>query len=153
MVGEIANNLDNIYKTASISSFIMKKHYIIFITAFFIILFDQLTKVIVEDMPFIVKNTGAVFGILTGQTDMLIWISFFVIGGIFFYYDKIPENKFVLLSVGLILGGTIGNLIDRIRLGYVIDFIDLKFWPSFNIADSAVSVGAVILIIYLMKNK
>lgn len=131
----------------------MKKQYIIFITAFFVIVLDQLTKFFVQDMPFIVRNTGAVFGILTSQTDMLIWISFLVIGGIFFYYDRIPENKLVMLSVGLLLGGTIGNLIDRIRLGYVIDFIDLKFWPSFNIADSAVSVGAVILIIYLMKNK
>lgn len=131
----------------------MKKPIVFFVTALLVIFFDQLTKFLVKDLHFVVKNTGAGFGILANQYDMLIWISFFVIGLIFFYYDKIPANKFVQLSVGLILGGTIGNLIDRIRLNYVIDFIDLKFWPSFNIADSAVTVGVIILIAYMVKRK
>ena len=131
----------------------MKKPIIFFITTLLIILLDQLTKFLVKDFSFVVKNTGAGFGILPNQQAMLIWISVFVIGLILFYYDKIPENKFVQLSIGLILGGTIGNLIDRIRLSYVSDFIDLKFWPSFNIADSAITVGAVILAVYLIKKK
>ncbi len=131
----------------------MNRHFVIFTTALFVISLDQLTKFLVEDLSFVVKNTGAGFGILQGQQSILIWISFFVIGLIFFCYDKIPANKYVQLSVGFILGGTIGNLIDRIRLDYVIDFIDLKFWPSFNIADSALTIGTLILIIYLIKNK
>jgi signal peptidase II len=51
----------------------------------------------------------------------------------------------VLVSLGLILGGVSGNLIDRVKLGYVIDFLDLRIWPVFNVADSAITVGAILL--------
>jgi len=131
----------------------MKKPLIVFVAAFVVVFLDQLLKFFVKDLPFVIRNTGAGFGILPNQQEILIWISFIVIGLIFFYYGKIPEKKSVQLSIGLILGGTIGNLIDRVMRNYVIDFIDLKFWPSFNIADSAITVGAGILIIYLIKNK
>jgi signal peptidase II len=56
-------------------------------------------------------------------------------------------------GIGLALGGTMGNLIDRLRLGSVIDFIDFSFWPTFNLADSAICVGAGILIILLLKSE
>jgi len=57
------------------------------------------------------------------------------------------------LSLGLILGGTMGNLIDRLRLGYVTDFIDVGFWPAFNVADSAVTVGVLIFAYALLRSR
>jgi len=65
-----------------------------------------------------------------------------VIAVIIYYFDKIPnKDRFLQFSIALVLGGAIGNLIDRIVLGYVIDFIDLTFWPAFNVADSAITLG------------
>jgi signal peptidase II len=57
-----------------------------------------------------------------------------------------------LISLGFLLGGTIGNLIDRLLYGYVIDFIDFKIWPSFNIADTFNTIAVFLLIIYFVKN-
>ena len=142
------------------------KSLFIFLAALLVVIFDQLTKLFVasrfslgESVPVIkgifsiayLANQGAGFGILQGQRWFFIFFALMVIGAILYLYDKIPANKYVQLGVGLILGGAIGNLIDRIRLSYVIDFLDFRFWPAFNIADSAVSVGAVILIIYFWK--
>ena len=76
-----------------------------------------------------------------------------IIGIIIYYYDKIPKNKYAEISAALILGGAVGNLIDRVLRGHVIDFIDLRIWPSFNIADTAISIGAIGLILYLIKKK
>jgi signal peptidase II len=67
-------------------------------------------------------------------------------------YDKIKPG-YEAVFTGLILGGAIGNLIDRIRLGFVVDFIDFAYWPAFNVADSAITVGAVGFIIYLLFEK
>jgi len=66
---------------------------------------------------------------------------------IFFFHHRFPfvGNKLGKLALGLVLGGTVGNLIDRIYLGYVTDFIDFNFWPAFNLADSAIVVGTIIL--------
>lgn len=143
-----------------------KKSFITLTTALLIIIIDQLTKFFVSknmpinsSIPFIknilhityIQNRGAGFGLFQGQQLILIWISVIVIGIIFYYYDKIPADKSVQLAVGLILGGTIGNLMDRIRLSYVIDFIDFRIWPAFNIADSCITIGVILLIIYLVK--
>ena len=99
------------------------------------------------------KNYGAGFGILQGQTSILIFIAVFVVGLILFYYDRIPEKPFIVVSVALILGGVVGNLIDRIVLGYVTDFVRFWIWPSFNIADVAASLGVLGLIVYLLKKE
>lgn len=125
--------------------------------AFAVVLLDQILKILIIKqilpIPFS-TNTGAGFGILQGMTDVLIWISIAIIGLITYYHDKIAlEDKYVHMSVALILGGAVGNLIDRIRLGYVIDFINLRIWPSFNIADAAITVGAIGLIYYSIKKK
>ena len=88
------------------------------------------------------------------MTDALIWLSIIILGVILYYHDKIAaKDKFLHTSIAIIFGGSIGNLIDRIRLGYVIDFIDLKIWPSFNIADAAITLGAIGLIYYMIKKK
>ena len=109
-----------------------------------LILLDQLTKYLLGN----VKNYGAAFGILQGYTTLFIIISIIVIVTCIYYY----KNKNLRLALSFILAGTISNLIDRILLGYVRDFIDLRIWPVFNLADSFNVIG-VILLIYLSFKK
>jgi signal peptidase II len=85
------------------------------------------------------------------MNPLLIWISLMVIGAILYNYEKIPKENIPQISFALITGGAIGNLISRIFYGYVIDFIDFRVWPAFNIADSAITIGAVMLVIYFWK--
>ena len=75
-----------------------------------------------------------------------------VITIIIYYYDQLPQTKAGQILWGLIVGGAAGNLIDRLIQGFVVDFIDFYFWPAFNIADMAISIGIVGLLIYLYRN-
>lgn len=100
-----------------------------------------------------VENRGAAFGILQNQKMFFVIMTVAVIGIIIAYIlRKKPKNKLLLISLGCICGGGIGNLIDRIRFSYVVDFIDLRIinYPVFNIADCFVVVGAVLLSIYIL---
>ena len=93
-----------------------------------------------------VENTGAAFGTLQGSTWFLVLTSVLVSAAVAYLILKIkPENRYVKLSLALILGGALGNLVDRVLLGYVVDFLDFRIWPVFNIADSCVVVGAILL--------
>ena len=92
-----------------------------------------------------VENTGAAFGMLQGNTWFLILTSVLVSAVVAYLIWKVkPENRYVKLSLALILGGALGNLVDRVLLGYVVDFLDFRIWPVFNIADSCVVVGAIL---------
>lgn len=98
-----------------------------------------------------VKNTGAAFGIFKNANIFFIIISSLIILFLLFYrYYYFENNIYINISFGLIIGGAIGNLIDRIRLDYVVDYLDFRIWPVFNLADSAIVVGAGILIIYII---
>lgn len=101
-----------------------------------------------------ILNTGAGFGIFPNQTFLFIIIS--IISIIFIAYlifrYKLKE-KFFLYPAALILSGALGNLVDRLRVGAVIDFIDFKIWPVFNIADSCITIGAMIIIWQLLKKR
>ena len=89
-----------------------------------------------------VENRGAAFGLLQDQTAFFILVGAVVISVIVMSYRYIPEPSWLLnLCLGLQMGGAIGNLVDRILVGYVVDFVDLTFWPVFNVADSAICVG------------
>ena len=98
-----------------------------------------------------VHNSGAAFGLFQGQSFLLTIIASVGIIALLlyalFFHHRFPflGNRLGKLALGLVLGGTVGNLIDRIYLGYVTDFIDFNFWPAFNIADSAIVVGTIIL--------
>jgi signal peptidase II len=96
------------------------------------------------------KNTGAAFGLFTGKTILLIGISILFIILIIVNLKLIMQQKYYF-AFALILGGAISNLFDRIVFKYVIDFIDVPFFSVFNLADSAISIGAVIALIYLLK--
>ena len=98
-----------------------------------------------------VYNTGAAFGIFKDHSFTLTIVAFvgiivilllvFVLHSRWYFID----SPLVASAIGLVLGGTVGNLIDRLRLGHVTDFIDFKFWPAFNVADAAVTVGVIII--------
>ena len=98
-----------------------------------------------------VKNTGAAFGILKNANNFFIIVSIIIILFLLFYrYYYFKSNIYINMSIGLIIGGAVGNLIDRILLNHVVDYLDFRIWPVFNLADSAIVVGAGFLIIYII---
>jgi signal peptidase II len=103
----------------------------------------------------LVLNNGTAFGLFKGKSSLFIFISLAVIAAIVIYLVKSrPINKPVSMALGLILGGALGNLADRILFGGVVDFIDLGIWPVFNVADSCITIGAAIIVIsmFLRRN-
>jgi signal peptidase II len=138
------------------------------IFAILIVVFDQLTKLFIENnfvtgqtkeiIPKILNftyilNEGAAFGIMQGRKIAFIIITIAVFAAAFFCFKKYkPSSILALLSASFILSGAVGNLIDRVRFGYVRDFIDVAFmnFPVFNIADCAICVGAFLLILYAL---
>ena len=151
----------------------------IFISLFVVVL-DQLTKWIIrssvhlhENIPLLpffdithLRNTGAAFGILKGLPEsmriplfaIVLVVAIVVIS---LFLKKIADNdKVLIVSLALILGGAIGNSIDRFRLGYVTDFLSFHWfgnpnyqWPPFNVADSAITIGVILIIFdaFLLK--
>ena len=134
------------------------------------IILDQVTKAVatanlqmwtpVEVMPYfnfmLAHNPGAAFSFLADSGGWQRWffsvIAFVVSIAIVGWIKKLkPEEKTMGIALSLILGGAVGNLIDRVRFGYVVDFLDVyvgtSHWPAFNIADSAITIGAAIMII------
>jgi signal peptidase II len=98
------------------------------------------------------QNSGALFGLFRDNATLFAIVSVGVIGAIAWYHGRSPRSALLSTALGLLLGGALGNLIDRIRLGYVVDFVDagigsLRFY-TFNVADSAIS-GALLLILLM----
>lgn len=98
------------------------------------------------------KNTGAAFGSLQDTNSILIWVTLIAIGLILYLWDEFPKCRLSRVSLMLVLAGTIGNLIDRIFLGYVTDFLDFRVWPVFNLADSMVTMGIIILMALMLRD-
>lgn len=139
--------------------------------SFIVILIDQIVKIIVEaNMTFstsinviknffritYLKNTGAAWSILSGNRIFLILITFISLFLFFKYFIKDKEiTKFESINYGILIGGIFGNLIDRIRLGYVIDYFDFNFgsynYPVFNIADICIVASIILLVINSFK--
>ena len=144
---------------------------VFFLAALLIAVADQLSKTWIrtnlavgQSLPEVgflrlthVHNTGAAFGLFHGQTFSLTIVSLVGVAALLFYavllYRHFPllHSWLAWVGLGLILGGTVGNLIDRLRLGYVTDFIDFGFWPAFNLADSAIVVGVIIFAYSLLS--
>ena len=148
------------------------------IVAGLVILSDQVTKALVikylplhKNIPVIdgffdithILNPGGAFGLManmsaTVRAVVFLFISSLAVGLILYFYIKTPR-QYVFLAIGfaLIFGGAIGNLIDRVRFGVVVDFLDVYIgkyhWPAFNIADSAITVGIFIFIYHLLFKK
>ena len=98
-----------------------------------------------------VTNVGGAFGILSNQAFLITLTAIAGIAAILIYARYPLFNRMLVrVALGLLLGGAVGNLIDRIRFGEVVDFIDVGAWPVFNLADSAIVVGVIIIIFYLL---
>ena len=92
-------------------------------------------------------NSGSAFGLFPDQTVLLILASFVGIGVLIFIYRHHPfPGRMLRVSLGLQLGGAIGNLTDRLRFGEVTDFVQLGFWPVFNLADASIVIGVTMLV-------
>jgi signal peptidase II len=142
-----------------------------------IVALDQVAKALVdrymdlhESRPIIdglarltyVRNRGAAFGILSDadlpyQSILFSAISVIALGAIAVYAYRLPAaSRLPQLALAFIMGGAAGNLLDRARLGYVIDFVDVHWgrhhWPAFNVADSAITIGVCLLILDILKN-
>ena len=101
-----------------------------------------------------VWNTGTAFGLFTGRGDILTVVSLVAVAIlIFFYRHAGRESLVVRLAIGLQLGGALGNIVDRFRLGHVTDFIDVGPWPIFNIADSSIVIGIGLMVFYLFVTR
>jgi signal peptidase II len=144
----------------------LKDYRFLFAVAGFVYVLDQVTKFLVRTnvmlgdiwspWPWLtryariahIKNSGAAFGMLPSFSDIITVISIFVIIAILYYFPRLPKDEWLLkLALGLQLGGALGNLTDRIRQGYVTDFISIWSFPVFNIADLSITLGVAILII------
>lgn len=104
------------------------------------------------------ENRGGLFGIVQGSAPLLALLSVGVILALVIYHERerIPNVSLLTVGIGLLIGGAIGNLIDRVAFGYVLDFIDigvgnLRFW-TFNIADAGISLGIVIVLVDTLWN-
>lgn len=143
----------------------LRKTYRLIIVAVVIVLLDQYTKwLVISNIPYggywspwewltpiarIVhwSNTGVAFGMLQGMNPVFIVLALIVAGMIIFYYTKLEKEDWLLkLALMLELGGAVGNLVDRIRFGHVVDFISVGNFPVFNVADSCITVGVFILL-------
>ena len=93
------------------------------------------------------ENRGAAFGLFSGVAPVLVLASIAILGALLLNYTRQRQPPlWHTLAVGAIAGGAVGNLLDRVRLGYVIDFVSIGLWPNFNVADSAITVGVLVLL-------
>jgi signal peptidase II len=126
---------------------------------------DQLTKQIVVSQlrldeathvvgPFWihhVQNSGIAFGLFASATAVVIVLTAAAVGWMLVFFARSGSRHPVLpVALGLVIGGSLSNLLDRVRLGYVTDFIDLRHWPAFNLADSFIVIGVCVLLVALV---
>lgn len=149
-----------------------RQKLLLFFVAGTIIIIDHITKLFIEQWlplystwaPFPelagvfrithVSNTGAAFGLFPGGSVIFTVIAVIVAAVIIFYNYQLSGNQILLrLALGLQLGGATGNLIDRLRLGHVTDFLDFGPWPVFNVADASIVAGVVILGLLIFKEQ
>lgn len=131
-----------------------------------LVIIDQLIKYIVNNnmllgqpYPLIedflnityVRNTGIAFGLFKNNNLFMIIVISIILIILLYFYKKEKNKVFTLnIAVTLLVSGAVGNLIDRIYYGFIIDYIDFTFWPAFNIADSLIVIGSILLAVYLI---
>jgi signal peptidase II len=154
------------------------KYVYLALVAALVVLFDQVTKaVILKNLPLYhsltvipglfdithIHNPGGAFGFLADSGPgvrklVFFFVSLMALVLIFWFYIKTPPtHRFLAVGFAMIFGGAVGNLIDRIRFGKVVDFLDFYLgpyhWPAFNVADSAISIGIGIFLLHLVLKK
>ena len=99
-----------------------------------------------------VQNSGIAFGLFASATSIVIVLTALAVGWMLLFFARPGARHPVLpTALGFVIGGSVANLVDRIRLGYVTDFLDLRFWPAFNLADSFIVVGVGVLFAALLR--
>jgi signal peptidase II len=126
---------------------------------------DQLTKYIVTSQlplddglhvlgPFWihhVQNSGIAFGLFASATAVVILLTAIAVSAMLIFFGRSGARHPILpVALGLVIGGSLSNLVDRVRLGYVTDFLDLRYWPAFNLADSFIVIGVLVLLAALV---
>ncbi len=137
-----------------------------FLLIFFVLIADQLSKFFIKSyvsnsvviFPFLklsfVKNAGVAFGLFNNFNLRWFFVGFAIAIIVFlFNYSKKEKSDLLLYSISLIIAGAFGNTLDRILFSSVVDFIDFGFWPAFNIADSAITIGIAGFLLSEVKNK
>jgi signal peptidase II len=100
-----------------------------------------------------VQNSGIAFGLFASATSLVILLTGAAVAWMLYFFARSGARHPVLpVALGLVIGGSLSNLADRVRLGHVTDFLDLKFWPAFNLADSFIVVGVAILLFTLVAS-
>jgi signal peptidase II len=98
-----------------------------------------------------VENSGIAFGLFSGATPIVIALTAVAVLWMLAFFARSGARHPILpVGLGLVLGGSLSNLVDRVRLGHVTDFLDLRFWPAFNLADTFIVVGVVVLLAALI---
>ena len=148
----------------------MKRWWIFLLIAVVVVVLDQISKswirshlALGESFPEIgrlliihLQNTGSAFGLFTGQGFLLTIIALVGLVVILMFFRYLSQSSPLgTIALGLVFGGAIGNLTDRLRIGAVTDFIYIRlwndfYWPAFNVADSALSVGIIALLIFII---
>lgn len=116
----------------------------------------------IQLLPFLrlvyVENTGIAFGLFAGYGELGRWLliaSSALLVGVLIYYSRQTQSRWERFAALLIIGGAAGNILDRFRFGYVVDFVDVYIaayhWPAFNVADMAISIGGVLFACLLFK--
>ncbi|KJS81437.1 MAG: hypothetical protein JM58_16715 [Peptococcaceae bacterium BICA1-8] len=129
------------------------------ITIVIVLIIDQGTKILVKTtmslyesialIPNIfhltyIENPGAAFGLLANQRVFFIVITTIILLAVIYFYNQLKGQHLLLrIALGMVVGGALGNLVDRVRMGTVTDFFDFRIWPVFNIADSAIVLGMI----------
>jgi len=139
-----------------------------YIIALLVFILDQASKVLIKaslppegSVPVIndifhltlVFNRGAAFGIFKSQTFFFVAIGIVTVIMLIYFLPRIKGGITIRLGLALLMGGILGNLSDRLRFGHVVDFLDFRIWPVFNIADSAITIGALLVIFEILRKK
>ena len=101
-----------------------------------------------------VQNSGIAFGLFASATSLVIVLTAFALAWMLAFFARSGARHPVLpTALGLVIGGSLSNLVDRVRLGHVTDFLDVRFWPAFNLADSFIVVGVAVLFVALLTSE
>ena len=112
---------------------------------------DQATHVVGPFWIHHVQNSGIAFGLFSSRTAAVIVLTGIAVVWMLVFFARSGARHPVLpVALGLVIGGSMSNLLDRVRLGYVTDFLDLRYWPAFNLADSFIVIGVVVLLAALL---
>lgn len=140
-----------------------------YLFVYIIIIIDQALKILVhrfmtlgQSVPLLkgilsltyVRNTGAAFSLFVGFSPYLVAVGLLVVAVVIYFHHTLSAKKpIVHIALAFILAGSVGNLLDRVFRGYVIDYLDLGFWPVFNFADIMINIGVILFLLFIFETE